>query len=96
MAKKRKLNGTIKAGLGQTPSGKILDYGTHWYHFYSSEDTIDQIKKISRVLHDVAESKKKIFYSHNNRGYVEVSLKWLQSCYADLMDLLDEEESSKN
>ena len=92
----KKLNGTIKVGLGQTPSGKILDYGTHWYHFNSSDAAIDQMKKMSRVLHDAIERKRKTFYSQNNRKYVEVSLKWLQLRYADLMDLLDEEECSNN
>ena len=92
----KKLNGTIKVGLGQTPSGKMLDYGTHWYHFNSSDAAIDQMKKMSRVLHDAIERKRKTFYSQNNRKYVEVSLKWLQLRYADLMDLLDEEECSNN
>ena len=96
MAKKKKLNGTIKVGLGQSPSGKVLDYGTHWYHFCSSDAAIDQMKKINHVLHDVAERKKKTFYSHNNRKYVEVSGEWLEARYNDLIDLANEEESSKN
>lgn len=96
MAKKKKLNGTIKVGLGQSPSGKVLDYGTHWYHFCSSDAAIDQMKKMSRVLHDATERKRKTFYSHNNKKYVEVSLGWLQLRCTDLTDLLDEEESSKD
>lgn len=96
MAKNKKLNGTIKVGLGQSPSGKVLGYDTHWYHFYSSETASDQLKKISRALRDATERKRKTFYSHNNRKYVEVSLEWLQLRCTDLTDLLDEEKSSKN
>ena len=96
MAKKRKLNGTIKVGLGRSPSGKVLGYDTHWYHFYSSETASDQLKKMSRVLRDASESKRKTFYSHGNRGYVEVSSEWLQLRCTDLIDLANEEKSSKN
>ena len=96
MAKKKKLNGTIKVGLGQSPSGKVLDYGTHWYHFNSSDAAIDQVKKISRVLHDATERKKKVFYSHNNRKYAKVSREWLEARCNDLIDLANEEESSKD
>lgn len=96
MAKKKKLNGVIKVGLGQSPSGKILDYGTHWYHFYSSDTAIDQIKEISHALRDASERKRKTFYSHNNRKYVEVSREWFEARYNDLIDLANEEESSKN
>ena len=96
MAKIKKLNGTIKVGLGQSPSGKILDYGTHWYHFNSSDAAIGQMKKMSHVLHDATERKRKTFYSHNNRKYVEVSREWLEARCNDLIDLADEEESSKN
>ena len=96
MAKKKKLNGTIKVGLGQSPSGKILDYGTHWYYFYSSDAAIGQIKKVSHALRDASERKRKTFYSHNNRKYVEVSKEWLEARCNDLIDLANEEESSKN
>jgi hypothetical protein len=92
----KKLNGVIKVGLGQSPSGKILEYGTHWYHFYSSDAAIDQIKEMSHALHDASEGKRKTFYSHNNRKYVEVSREWLEARYNDLIDLANEEESSKN
>jgi len=93
MAKIKKLNGTIKVGLGQSPSGKILDHDTHWYHFYSSDAAIDQMKKISHALHDATERKTKTFYSHYNRKYVEVSREWLEARCNDLIDLTNEEES---
>jgi len=91
MVKKKKLNGTIKVGLGRSPSGKVLGYDTHWYHFYSSETASDQLKKMSHILRDASERKRKMFYSHNNRGYVEVSSTWLQLRCTDLTDLLEEE-----
>lgn len=94
--KQKKLNGTIKVGLGQSPSGKILDDGTHWYHFYSSDTAIGQIKKMSHALRDASERKKKTFYSHNDRKYVEVSREWLEARYNGLIDLANEKESSKN
>lgn len=77
MAKKKLLNGTIKVGLGQSKSGKILDRNTHYYHFYSSDDDITQERKLVEVLSEYNETKKPLFYSHNNRAYVEVNALWI-------------------
>ena len=77
MAKRKLLNGTIKVGLGQSKSGKILDRNTHYYHFYSSDDDIAQERKLVEILSEYNETKKPLFYSHNGRAYVEVNALWI-------------------
>ena len=78
MAKKKLLNGVIKIGLGQSKSGKILDRNTHYYHFYSKIDNeITQEKKLVELLTEHNETKKRMFYSQNDKAYVEVTALWV-------------------
>lgn len=85
MGKLVKLNGTIKVGLGQSKSGKILDRNTKYAHFYTShEDEKEQIRKllVARNWHD--ESGKPMFYSHNNRAYREITRDWINNRIKEL------------
>ena len=78
MAKKKLLNGTIKVGLGQSKSGKVLDKDTHYYGFSSrSDNEITQENKLVTILSEYNETKKPLFYSHNGRAYVEVNALWI-------------------
>lgn len=85
MGKSVKLNGTIKVGLGQSKSGKILDRDTKCVHFYTSyEDEKEQIRKllVARNLHD--ESGKPMFYSHNSKAYQEITRDWINNRIKEL------------
>ena len=77
MARTIKLNGTIKVGLGQSPSGKVLG-DTQYMHLYAShEDAKEQVRKLRVALQWHRETGKKMFYSHNSRGYEEITEDWL-------------------
>ena len=52
-------NIVIKVGEGQSPSGKILDRGTHWYN-------IDEYKEAIKYAY---ETKRNIYISRNNQKY---------------------------
>lgn len=52
-------NIVIKVGEGQSPSGKILDRGTHWYN-------IDEYKEAIKYAN---ETKRNIYISRNNQKY---------------------------
>ena len=85
MARSNKLNGTIKVGLGQSKSGKILDRDTKCVHFYTShEDEKEQIRKllVARGWHD--ESGKPMFYSHNSRAYQKITRDWIDKKISEL------------
>ena len=87
MRKSVKLNGTIKVGLGQSKSGKILDRDTKCVHFYTShEDEKEQIRKlmVARAWHN--ESGKPMFYSHNSRAYQKITIDWINNRIEKLMD----------
>lgn len=73
-----KLNGTIKVGLGQSPSGKILDRNTWCVHFYTShEDEEAQIDKLRTALGWHRKNNKPMFYSHNSKAYQEIDATWI-------------------
>lgn len=73
-----KLNGTIKVGLGQSPSGKILDRNTQCVHFYTSHENEEkQIDKLKTALGWHKENKKPMFYSHNSKAYREIDETWI-------------------
>ena len=77
MARTIKLNGTIKVGLGQSPSGKILE-GAQFVHFYMKhEDEKEQARKLRVALQWHRETGKKMFYSHNSRGYQKITEDWI-------------------
>lgn len=77
MARTIKLNGTIKVGLGQSPSGKILE-GAQFVHFYTKhEDEKEQVRKLRVALQWHRETGKKMFYSHNSRGYQKITEDWI-------------------
>ena len=84
MARPNKLNGTIKVGLGQSKSGKILDRNTKYVHFYSSNDENEQIRRLMLALQLHKESGKKIFYSHNNKAYQEITANWIGEKISEL------------
>ena len=92
MAKIKKLNGTIKVGLGQSPKGKILGE-TSWYHFYPTQKALDQASTLKRALEDSERTNRKMFYSHNGKKYIEINTKWIYQKIVDLQDLFDEEEN---
>ena len=78
MARTNKLNGTIKVGLGQSPSGKVLDWNTQYVHFYMShEDAKEQVRKLRVALQWHRETGKEMFYSHNSRGYQKITEDWI-------------------
>lgn len=78
MARTIKLNGTIKVGLGQSPSGKILDRNTQYVHFYTmTEDSKEQVRKLRVALQWHRETGKEMFYSHNSRGYQKITENWI-------------------
>lgn len=85
MARTIKLNGTIKVGLGQSPSGKILDRNTQYVHFYMShEDAKEQVRKLRVALQWHRETGKEMFYSHNSRGYMEITKEWIYNRIREL------------
>ena len=78
MARINKLNGTIKVGLGQSKSGKVLDANTQYMHLYAShEDVQEQVRKLQTVLQWYRETGKEMFYSHNSRGYQKITGDWI-------------------
>ena len=78
MARTIKLNGTIKVGLGQSKSGKVLDANTQYMHLYAShEDVQEQVRKLQTVLQWHRETGKEMFYSHNSRGYQNITGDWI-------------------
>ena len=78
MARTIKLNGTIKVGLGQSKSGKVLDANTQYMHLYAShEDAQEQVRKLQTVLQWYRETGKEMFYSHNSRGYQKITEDWI-------------------
>ena len=80
MRRSIKLNGTIKVGLGQSPSGKVLDGSTRYTHFYTShENEQEQIDKLKTALQWHKETGKKMFYSHNYRAYREITEDWINN-----------------
>lgn len=80
MARTIKLNGTIKVGLGSSPSGKILDRNTQCVHFYSKhEDNQNQIRKLQVALQWHRETGKCMFYAGNGRAYVEITKEWIEN-----------------
>lgn len=57
-------NIVVRVGDGQSPSGKILDRGTHWYNLSSYQEAIDYAMNTHR----------KIYVSFSNRKYREYSI----------------------
>ena len=82
-----KLNGTIKVGLGQSKSGKVLDANTQYIHLYAShEDAQEQVRKLQTVLQWHRETGKEMFYSHNSRGYQKITGDWIINRIRELQD----------
>lgn len=82
-----KLNGTIKVGLGQSKSGKVLDANTQYMHLYAShEDAQEQVRKLQTVLQWYRETGKEMFYSHNSRGYQNITGDWIINRIRELQD----------
>lgn len=87
MARIIKLNGTIKVGLGQSPSGKILDRNTQYVHFYTmAEDCKEQVRKLRVALQWHRETGKEMFYSHNSRGYQKITGDWIINRIKELQE----------
>ena len=87
MARTIKLNGTIKVGLGQSPSGKILDRGTQFVHFYAAHESEEaQAKKLSHALQWHKENWNRMFYSHNSRAYQEITKEWIEERIEKLIE----------
>ena len=87
MARTIKLNGTIKVGLGQSRSGKVLDANTQYMHLYAPhEDAQEQVRKLQTVLQWYRETKKDMFYSHNSRGYQAITEHWIINRINELQD----------
>ena len=87
MARIIKLNGTIKVGLGQSKSGKVLDVSTQYMHLYAShEDVQEQVRKLQTVLQWHWETGKEMFYSHNSRGYQNITGDWIIDRIRELQD----------
>ena len=60
-------NIVIRIGEGQSPSGKILDYGTHWYNLSSYKEAIQ----------DAENRHKNIYVSINNQKYQKFTIERL-------------------
>ena len=86
MARTIKLNGTIKVGLGQSPSGKVLG-DTQYMHLYAShEDAKEQVRKLRVALQWHRETGKEMFYSHNSRGYQKITEDWIINRIKELQE----------
>lgn len=82
-----KLNGTIKVGLGQSKSGKVLDANTQYMHLYAShEDAQEQVRKLQTVLQWYRETGKEMFYSHNSRDYQKITGEWIVKRIKELQE----------
>lgn len=66
-------NIVIKVDEGQSPSGKILDRGTHWNNLENYKDVIDYANTTNR----------KIYISINKRKYQKVSENLLEKLYKE-------------
>ena len=87
MTRINKLNGTIKVGLGQSKSGKVLDANTQYMHLYASHESIqEQVRKLQTVLQWHRETGKEMFYSHNSRGYQKITGDWIINRIRGLQD----------
>ena len=87
MARINKLNGSIKVGLGQSKSGKVLEANTQYMHLYAShEDVQEQVRKLQTVLQWYRETDKEMFYSHNSRGYQKITGDWIINRIRELQD----------
>lgn len=51
-------NIVIRIGEGQSPSGKILDRGTHWYNLTSYKEAIQDAQDRHRIIYVSINSKK--------------------------------------
>ena len=60
-------NIVIRIGEGQSPSGKILDRGTHWYNLTSYKEAIK----------DAQDRHRNIYVSINNKKYQKITLEQL-------------------
>jgi len=60
-------NIVIRIGEGQSPSGKILDRGTHWYNLSSYKEAIQ----------DAENRHKFIYVSINNQKYQKFTIEQL-------------------
>lgn len=56
-------NIVIKVGEGQSPSGEILDRGTHWYNLSSYIEAINYANETHRNIYISVNNKKYIKYS---------------------------------
>ena len=56
-------NIVIKVGEGQSPSGKILDRGTHWYN----------VNEYKEALQYANETNRNIYLSFNKKKYLKYS-----------------------
>jgi hypothetical protein len=68
---------TIRVGEGQTPSGKILDGGTHWYTYnkkerYIADERLAAIQYAQNTLRN-------IYVSSGKRSYLKVTVKQLMN-----------------
>ena len=64
----------IRVGLGQTPSGKILDRGTKWYNGEVKDDIED-------ALDYAVTTRRELFVSYNNKKYIPLSNEQMQRLY---------------
>jgi len=56
-------NIVLRIGDGQSPSGKIIDRGTHWYNLSSYKEALQDAKDRHRI----------IYISINNRKYQQLT-----------------------
>ena len=64
----------IRVGEGQTPSGKILDRGTHWY-YYNKKEGIDEREDAVKYA---IETNRDIYVPVNNKAYQKVTIERLR------------------
>jgi len=83
MNKTKKINGVIRVGLGQSPSGKFLQ-DSLYYNLSAKLSKDEQIKTLNEALKYHLETNKRMFYSHTKRKYIEINEAWIQSRIIEL------------
>lgn len=64
----------IRVGEGQTPSGKIIDRGTHWYNYNKKEGIDEREDAIKYSIETIRD----IYVSVSNKAYQRMTIERLR------------------
>lgn len=67
----------IRVGEGQTPSGKILDRGTHWYSYNKKGKNI--IDEREYAIRYALETNRNIYISSGKKAYFKTTIERLRA-----------------